>query len=272
MSELISHTDWMKFTDGGRTSRRSSELRKVDQALLNYHANPSPTNRSHVASALSGWCRFKGAGWRSSIRNKNNTVENLQRQLEGGRTRGGAEEMIALSAVRDEARAIATDLFQGQQLVFRDGLIPKLAGDGTLGKIGARLTVANTAKHGAKLAKAAKGALSDERESSNIAATLLNELIPLDLKPLVMAHLNEIIPGFIKEYSAACLPFVGVGVSGLTVIVGAGKTLNAQWKLSQASMHAERSLSTENPELAFQALIRMLRRCLLYTSPSPRDS
>ena len=141
MPELLSHRDWMKLTDGGLLSIRSSQLKAVDAALKTYETKPNPTNKDAIMKALVRWFQKEGPNWKNSVRNKSNAVDTLHRQLLGIGPEKTGEGMVAISHARDESRAIVHDLFQGQKLVYRSGFWNKLAGHGTFGKIGARITV-----------------------------------------------------------------------------------------------------------------------------------
>ena len=98
MSDLISHRDWLKLTDGGLTSIRSSELKAIDAALKTYETAPTAPNRDAIMRALVRWFQKEGPNWKNSVRNKRNAVDTLHRQLIGdtGPTKTG-EGMIALS-------------------------------------------------------------------------------------------------------------------------------------------------------------------------------
>ncbi len=156
MPDLISQREWLKLTDGGITSIRSSELKAIDAALKTYETAPTAANKDAIMKALVRWFQKEGPNWKNSVRNKRNAVDTLHRQLLGEtgpeRTRAG---MVALSHARDESRAIVHDLFRGQKLVYRSGFWTKLAGAGMFGKLGAKIAVtsvvtgANTLSGGA---------------------------------------------------------------------------------------------------------------------------
>ncbi|MEJ6709700.1 MAG: hypothetical protein QNK92_13055, partial [Amylibacter sp.] len=203
----------------------------------------------------------KGMGWKTSVRNKNNAVENLQKQLNG--QGGHVRNPIVLSHVRNESRVIITDLFAHQKIVFRPGLMTKLAGNGTLSRLGGRLTVKSTTQNARTLYNSnASSAASNASSaaSGSRAQTMLDQIIPTEIYAEVLAGLAMRMPTFLRELTASCTPFVGIAVSGGTTLVNLGKVARSEYRHSQATMHADRSLSTGNPDEAFQAVIKMLNR------------
>lgn len=258
---IMSPQEWLKLTDAGRMHRRSAELKRVDAALQGFHARPVASNRKALEKALAGWKKSKGPGWKDSVRNKSGAVQTLQDQL-SGKVRGprGADEMLALSAVRDEARAIVTDLFRGQRLVYRPGLWTKVGGNTRLGRAGAKATAGSAVHNARKLHKAGQASGSDSGKANRLATGLLDRLVPSTVRGDVMGHLTTVLPGFMREYTAAALPFVGVGVAGAGAVTNAGMALKRHWDAKQAQTHAQRTLSSGNPDQAFQGIIRMLER------------
>lgn len=258
MSELMSHRDWMKLTDGGMMSMRSNQLKAVDNALLAYERQRSPAARNAVNAALQGWIGSKGAGWKTSVRNKHNAVDSLFRQLTGLGNQGPADR-VALSHIRDETRAIVTDLFQGKQLTFRPGILTKIAGNDFLSKAGVGVTVFGTGRSVHKLA-ALHGSGGGGGHAGQLASGLLDEVIPPAIRGEVLQALAAQMPSFMHELAASCAPFVGLGTSGAGVLIGAAKVARAEFRLEQARMHSARTLSAGEAEAALNAVVRMLDR------------
>jgi hypothetical protein len=280
VADLISHRDWLKQTDGGITSIRSSELKAIDAALKTYETAPTAANKDAVMKALVRWFQKEGPNWKNSVRNKRNAVDTLHRQLLGVGPEKSGEGMIALSHARDESRAIVHDLFQGQKLVYRSGFWNKLAGHGTFGKIGAKITVsgvamnANTLSGGAIVngVRSAPGAMRGAMGSSmggsmnvqvvspHLVEPLLKELIPPDIFRDVMASLVEVLPSFMTEWAAACAPFAALITSGGGVVASAALSLRAEWRVREGTIHGQRTLSVDEPDKAMQAIVLMLDR------------
>ncbi|MCB1889349.1 MAG: hypothetical protein KDH20_17210 [Rhodocyclaceae bacterium] len=261
MSAVMSHREWMKLTHGGVTSVRSRPLKAVDAALQAYERSGSPVNKQALVRALDAWKASKNGQWKTSVRNRRNAVDSLTKQLAGGAVQ---KDPVALSHARDESRAILTTLFQGKQLVFRSGLATKLAGNDTLSKYGVYLMPVSAARNAHTITKevAPNSRLggSGDGEARSMAQSLFNEVVPSDLASSVAEEVSRIMPGFMTELASSCAPFVGVGVSGAMAVRSAFKVAQNQYRLSQGQMHAQRTLSTEEPEAAMQAVVRMLSR------------
>lgn len=261
---IMSHSEWMKQTYGGRLTRRSSKLVAVDQALQNYHASNSEQALQALQAALTGWMQSKGAAWKSSARNKHNAVDSLYKQVTGLGT-GQARSPLQLSRVRDESRAIITDLFKDRPLMFRPGLITKLAGNSPLKKASLGGTVAAGGRNVKIIAQRSDAGSAANKSSvavkaSQLADTLMKQVVPSEITTEVMQAMASVMPEFLLELKASCTPIVGLLASGAGVVASAGLAAKSQYELNRGSMHAERTLSIEEPDVAFQAVVRMLQR------------
>ena len=272
MSDLISHRDWLKLTDGGLTSIRSSELKAIDAALKTYGTAPTAANKDAVMKALVRWFQTKGPNWKNSVRNKRNAVDTLHRQLLGVGPQKTGKGMVALSHARDESRAIVHDLFQGQKLVYRSGFWTKLAGPGMFGKIGAKITVTGAVYNvntlsGGGIVKGVKsapaqigGAVGLHRQGGpGIAQRLLNDIIPQDILRNVMAGLVEVLPSFMTEWAAACAPSSALSPAA-PVPWAALCSRFARRGACEGTIHGQRTLSVNEPDSAMQAIVLMLDR------------
>jgi hypothetical protein len=285
---IMLHQDWMKGTAAGMFVRRSPELVAVDNALKTYHQQSSVKALDTLQGALLRWMQMKGSDWKTSVRNKHNAVDTLYKQVTGLGTQKSQSKqvtglgtqqphsLVALSHVRDESRAILTDLFQGKQMVFRPGLVTKLAGNGTFGKLGAYATLRSVAKSsntvsGGALAsgikslpsqvlKAGGSGASNDSQAGSLATQLMREFVPSDLASDVTQAMASAMPDFLIQLKASCVPIAGILVSGGSLIASGLQVLRSEYRLSQAEMHAQRSLSADEPEAAFLALVRMLER------------
>jgi hypothetical protein len=258
MSQIISHREWMKLTDGGALATRSPALKALDAALLAHEKKPDPAGKQALVSALHGWINAQGPGWKTSIRNRRNAIETLFRQLgpEGGQIK---PNRVALSHAFHESEIFVADLFHGKKIVPRPGLMTKIAGNATLSKLAAGWAVFSVAKQSHALHKLTTPA-SAPGLASQLARMLADEIIPPEARVEAMQMLASLMPEFMANLSAACAPFVGVGISGVTSIVAAGKAAQAEYKVRTSMTHAARTLSAGDPEAAFQAVIRMLER------------
>jgi hypothetical protein len=127
MPDVMAHARWLKYTDGGFTSIRSSQLKAIDAALLRWHQSQTPANLDALRGAVVAWISKEGPAWKSSKRNKFHAVEDLHAQvMDLPVPKRTGEAMVALSYVRDESRAIVTDLFRGKRLEWRKTFGEKL--------------------------------------------------------------------------------------------------------------------------------------------------
>jgi len=72
--------------------------------------------------------------------------------------------------------------------------------------------------------------------------------------------LARVMPDFMKELVASMVPFAGVAVTGATAVYNGIRTMDSQYDLYKTRMHQSRSLSTDEPAAAINALIRILER------------
>lgn len=263
MNEIMPHAQWMKLTDGGFTSIRSSELRKLDKALATYEKSKKPADLDLLRRALVGWMQAKGANWKTSVRNKRGAVENLYKQVMDlpGKAKTGAD-IVALSHLRNESRAIVTDLFCGKSLEFRPGFLQKLA----VSKKSAVLNVSGAARDARSLLKpAVKGGLQAAgngggRMSGMSIDSFCKLIIPADLHTDVMAVIAKELPGFMTELAKAVTPFLGVITAGGGALKSEATAARDEYRRSQAQTHLQFSLSSGEPRMAIQACVRLLER------------
>ncbi|MGJ8640768.1 MAG: hypothetical protein ACSHYA_15370 [Opitutaceae bacterium] len=259
MANILSHGEWMKSTNGGRLSVRSSQLKAVDEALKKYHLGKTPSQLEALQGALMKWMQSKGAGWKTSVRNRTNAVDTLYKQVTGLGT-GQSKDPLALSRIRDESRAIITDLFQGKQLIYRSGVLTKLAGAGTLGRAGAVATIGSVVNNARIVGKGAGASGASGSNASMLSEKLISTFVPAEVKAEVLQAMVGVMPDFLVQLKASVAPFVGVITSGGSALISIASATRAQYRVDRAGMHAERTLSAEEPEAAFLALIRMLER------------
>lgn len=254
MSDIMPYTRWMKYTYGGRTSIRSSQLKAIDAALNKYHTVPIKDNLDKLRTAIVGWMKKEGPGWKSSVRNKYFAVEDLYSQSMGIPVppRSGAE-IIGFSLVRDESRVIVDELFRGKSIDWKPWILPKLANN----KWGLTLNTASGADNAASL-RPGSGAMATK--AAEMAKEAFNTLVPLTVAGEVGMALARVIPDFMKEFIASMMPFAGVAATGGVAIYNGCKTIRSEYRLYDAHTHQARSLSADEPAAAIQALIRILER------------
>jgi hypothetical protein len=265
MTVTMKHAQWLKLTNGGLFSIRSSQLRKIDQTLLAYEQQPSPANLNALRTAIVGWMQKEGPKWKTSIRNRFNAVEDLYRQaMDIGGPAKTAEAIMGVSYLRDESRAIVTDLFRGKSLEWRPGLLQKLM----TSKFSAANNVRAVAMNVNDLSGGAithglaqiPGAIRGAAGNSHHANWFLQNLIPPELFGEVTRVIVSEIPTFMKELTVSLTPFIGVIATGGATLVSACKTARDQYRVYEARVHRERSLAIAEPAKAMEGLIRILER------------
>lgn len=270
---------WLKYTDGGLTSIRSGRLKAVDSALAQYHKSKSPADLDRLRSALVGWMQDKGTDWKSSVRNRHHAVDDLYREVMGVAVTKSGAEMVALSHLQDESRALIETLFRNRKLEWRNGFLGKL-GDR---KLEALFTVGNeglnaaastdeairgddsfgpTAQRGAieGARQAAPYAKAGARVAAAPAMLLFNTLVPADARHEVLMALAKVYPDFMEKLVASMIPFAGVIVAGGVLAKDLKKLAAEAYHLNRTRMHVERSLAVREPESAMRALTRILER------------
>ena len=261
----MSHKQWMSLTHGGYTSVRSSQLKAVDTALAKYEGTPSDAHKAAVTAALLKWIQSKGAGWKSSERNKKQGVEILHHQLMGtGAVTLSGAEVVGLSHVRDESRAIVHELFGGKRLQWRAEFKQKLAQQKlgvTLG-VGGSLYAADKLSHGAirNAPSTIKAAVMGPSSGTSMAEEIYRTVVPPDILADVTFELTKLMPTFMKDLAASVTPWLGLITTGGGVILAGAKSLRGQWRAEWTQYHIEGSLARAEPAIALRQIHIILER------------
>ncbi len=264
MGDIMLVAQWLKLTDGGRLSIRSSELKQIDAALAVHEKTPSPANLDSLRSALIGWMGKEGSKWKTSVRNRYGAVNDLYHQVMGlpGPGKTGAD-MVALSHIKDESRAIVSDLFRGKTLEWRPGLLAKLNTKTKTEKLMLNVSVGSTAKNVHTLVKTVHGGgsvASSGGSAADVVKSICKALIPEDIFAEAWSKLLAEVPSFVTEFAASITPFIGVIASGGSALWSGIKLAQGQYRIHSAHDHLENSLSADEPKKAIEALIRILER------------
>jgi hypothetical protein len=254
MSHIMSHGRWMKYTYGGMTSRRSSQLKAIDAALSKYHDTPTDESLGKLRTAIVSWMQKEGPGWKSSVRNKFHAVDDLHKQAMGIPVpHREASDIVGFSYLRAESRAIVDDLFRGKSMEWRPWILPKLAEQ----KFGLTINSAQAARNAAAFSSNSAGVAS---KATEIAQKAFQTLVPLSIAGQVGMALARVMPDFMKEFAASMVPFAGVTATGAMAVYNGCQALHSEYQIHDAHKHQARSLSADEPALAIAALIRMLER------------
>jgi hypothetical protein len=125
----ITIEEWLRLTDLGALSRRTEEMRAIDDALRAYHlVKGSDGAFIRLKSAFDNWIRFQqrqGKIWTQSDRNRNGAITRLHDQItlvEAGRGVAGMNNLDESRArtliIRAEREALQT-LFKDRAMVFK---------------------------------------------------------------------------------------------------------------------------------------------------------
>jgi len=284
MPTIMPVAQWMSLTDGGFTKARSTQLLAIDTALVNYHRAPGEASLLALQQALINWVTWKGAGWKTSVRNKRHGIETLYIQaIDIPQLAKNGAGMVAISHARDESRAIVSELFLGQTLMFRKQKLTKT--QKALATLNIRAVATNSAKLAGTTPKALIRAGADgvrsgltagvratglsapsfgSSDSPGIARRIVQEIVgelsPAAIRTEVTNALAAVMPDFLVSLAKAITPCLGLLVSGGGVVYSTIKTIRAQYRVDMAEDHIEGSLSTAEPAVALAALVRMLER------------
>jgi len=254
MSDIMSHARWMKYTYGGVTSIRSSQLKAIDAALGRYHGAPTQENLDKLRTAIVGWMQKEGPNWKSSVRNRYHAVDDLHKQSMGIPVPPReASEIIGFSYVRAESRTIVDDLFRGATMDWKPGILPKLADN----KFGLSLNAADAAKNAASLKPSSAGVAA---KATEMAQKAFDTLVPYTVAGEVGLALARVMPHFMKELVASMVPFAAIPTTGAVAVYNGIQTIYREYLIDDVRTHQARSLSADEPAAAIQALIRMLER------------
>lgn len=272
----MTHKEWMKLTYGGKTSIRSSKLKTVDSALEHYQSSKSPNDLKKLQTALIGWMTSKGNNWKSSIRNKNNAVESLYRQV-AGIAMSAPIDAAAMSELQQQPAQIIHTLFKDASISWKNefrgklnsNLVKPFDSDFALrlamkqyktsasnNKFGLSGNTASAAHNINTLSKKSSGS----GQVGNAITKCISQIVPSDAQVEVLTVVKTLVPTFEAEFAAAIMPIAGLVTSAGTTLWNTGNAINKQIGIRNANMHRERSLAGIESSHAIKAMIRILER------------
>jgi hypothetical protein len=264
MSDVMTLERWLKYTDLGLTSVRSSKLKVVDKALAQYHKTKSEQDLDLLRTALMGWMMEKKDG--RSKRDKHNAVTDLYNQVMNVPTkRKTGEEMYGLSLVQAEADRIVDKLFLHKRLEWREGFEKQLGAQ----KLDVKLGVPSAAANARTLmpnvsiptpSMPGGGGGGGGAKAAALAQDLFNTLVPPGLRADVGLAMAKLVPTLMKDLAVAMTPFVGLIAAGGGAMASIALVLVDSYRIDQAKMHLARSMSTGTPEQAIESIIRIIQR------------
>jgi hypothetical protein len=256
--EIMSLEKWLKLTDGGLTSVRSTSLKRVDAALGRYHQAKKEADKQALRAALQDWMQEKGDGaWQSSIRNRYFAVSDLHKQLTGRPPAPDARELAALQAMRDESRRLVEVLFRGRKVSWRN------EGFGWLGN--RKLEAAyDLVPGGASVVidseRIDRGDQSLSLKAEKWANDVFNEIVPVEFQVFVKYAVLSVFPNYMKELAKSVLPIIGLVSAGGDFAVNIGRVARSSYRVNRATMHSKQHINTGEPLRAIQAMIVILKR------------
>lgn len=257
MSEIMTYERWMKFTDGGYTSIRSSQLKAIDTALKRYHQTKKKTDQDALCKAIVAWMQKEGPRWETSVRNRYFAVDDLHKQSMGLPTPPRSDrETIAFYQLRAESRVIVNHLFRGKSLTWKPGYFTKLANQ-KVGTVTNTYTVTNSSLM-----------VAGKTSAPKFAQEVFQSIVPAHSAGEVSMALAQVMPNFMTELTTSMIPFAGVAITGGVAAWNTVKTAFSQYDLSQARMHQSRNLCVGDPAAAISALVRILERERNYNATS----
>lgn len=262
-NDLMSLEYWLKATNAGTFSMRSSLTQAIDAALKAHQQAPSALTREKVAVALMAWINSKGAAWKSNPRNRTHAVEELYRQLMVPGAAQSPQAMAGLSHMRFEQEALL-EVFAQKKLEWRPGYFAKLANNkwgSHLNTISAAMNVRSLATSGAATGVRAGATVSGAATTAKaVASQLIDAIVPTEIHPEVMQAVAQVIANYMAELVQAVTPFVGVITSGGATLWNLKSLIRAEYRTVTSRSHVERVLSVGNPQAAMKAIVRILER------------
>jgi hypothetical protein len=275
--QIIGHKEWMKLTDGGKTSIRSPRLRALDSALEQYHLHPDQAHFIAIHKAMSAWIEAT-PDWKASVRNAHHAVETLRLQLKG-QAAGGVASGAGLSAMKDEAHQVMLHIFRGAQITWKNEFAGKLSmalADPLSGDFVAKLAVrqyktsAANNKWGTALNSAGVGIGSSSLHSmrtgggsggiGDLVSKLVSQVVPSGAQREVLGAVQSLVPTFQTQFAAAVVPLGGILIAAGATFWNTGSAAVKQYGIVQTRMHRDRSLAGVEAKHAIAAMIRILER------------
>ena len=289
---IMSYESWLSQTEISRTIR-SRRLRKVDNALKQYHKTKSEADKDKIKLALHHWKMELGydaaAGkpaWMTHPRNGKHAVERLDMQLYKQPSElvtpvladlaelpfFGMEAWVAdyraRQALKEARRDALVELFKDKRVEFPRSKLTwgmfsvKRHMEGVRSQAHQFAGTAEAAAAAPVIAEVQQAAAPAMAQAQQIAEGLIDGILgpfPLEVAREVMKLVTELVPQFAVEIAQSIVPYLSLGVSfGLTV-KNSWQTIHReyQWVMSRKHMGA---FSGDNAEAAALSVQRMIER------------
>lgn len=253
MSTIPNHTTWMAQTEL-RMKPRSSELKKLDEAIKAHDLAKTPDKVKAVRQALAVWKRAKGDGWKMSERNKapNFPFTNLSKAVYVD-LKLPPDEVAALKFWDDSRRKKLQTLFEGKQVKLR--IVDSYA----------QLHLAHKdlteAVKGAKAtgSGAVKTALQPEvtQAVNNMFGTQIATLKDFAAQAVAETGTAAVIQAI--DHVASMLPIISLVADGGKMLSQWGMAIYKGYKQYETSTHGF-AIASGDPAAAFAAVQSLLAR------------
>lgn len=250
-SGIPSYDEWMQKTKLGVMKPRSTQLKKVDDAIKAYSKAPSHITQKAIRLAMADWIRSKGDGWKRSERNRDGIVEQVRTNVfTGWAPPMTPEERRALEFMEQQRRLAVQRMFVGKKLTLKlmNAVKEAKAAYGDVKKAGQELQ---------KLGKGGAKAAASSGETKLGVDSMIADMFDVQTADALRGYLMDI---FGEDLLVGLVPVVGHFASGGKVMMAWGKTAKSKYdQVQMVKLHGP-SILPGDPYAAFQALDRMLQR------------
>jgi len=120
------HQVWMQNTTLGVLRPRSTPLKAVDDAILQYERGPTQQALFRIKNAFEDWKRSKGIAWKQSDRNRTQAITQLDDELSKVASYGAfqaktftPQELAALAFMRQQRAQVIRSIFEGKKVTLK---------------------------------------------------------------------------------------------------------------------------------------------------------
>lgn len=263
--QIPTQRQWLQDTNAGVLKPRSSKLKAVDMALLNYELAKNEQNLWRLKNAFEDWKRDKMNAWEQSDRNKKGAVKLLDTELNRVAdyrtyqiTHMDIKELQALAFMGKERKKAIAQVFEGKKVTFKlaktkDRLIES-----------AKSAKENSLKAASYMKSIGKGQLpkTTGKPISETIKEKMEGMVKSFFGVETLAQIGELsglILNILGEFAVQAPPWVGHVKDGYDMFVGFAKAGSA--------MHEEFSIwdrhyaiDTGAPSAAFDGLMKCLEK------------
>ncbi|HEV7915075.1 MAG TPA: hypothetical protein VGP22_15015, partial [Albitalea sp.] len=259
------HQAWMQATTLGVLRPRSTQLKAVDQALLQYETAPTQQNLFRVRNAFEDWKRFKGAAWQQSDRNRGGAMLQLNVQLaqlasytDYQAKHFTPQELQALSFMRRQRDQVIHGVFRDREVTFKAAKLKDRLVEVGQSVRGNAASAADHLRGKGKPASAAPGVAEQVKtrmlETAKGYFSVEGAVGGLEQIGAVGSFVADII----GKTSLTIAPVVGHIKDGYDLFTGWAK-VGSLYVQQRSIGHRNHAIETGAPSAAFAALVSCLK-------------